>query len=144
MTFERDLILWQTQHVALQDKSQDPTIQNRHIKQGTVVTAHLGVNVGHEKNKTRPVLVLNYPKLGPIVLVAPLTKTIRRHSDGSLVYRSHYVLTQTAYSFLSVDSAVQCEMLRAIDKSRIERVLGIISSNDLQRIQKRIRFVFDI
>lgn len=105
--------------------------------------AHLGVNVGHEKNKTRSVLVLNYPKFGPIVLVAPLTKTIKRRPDGSLIYRSHYVLTHAAYSFLARDSAVQCELLRAIDKARIERVLGIISAEDLRRIQQRIRFVFD-
>lgn len=102
------------------------------------------MNVGHEKAKTRPVLVLNFPKFGPIALVAPLTKMIKLKPDGNLKYRSHYVLKRANYPFLKMDSAVQCELIRAIDKSRLGTVMGVVRRQDLRRIQMRVKYVFDL
>ena len=126
----------------------NPTwVQTMSALRGQVFNCHLGENLGDEKNKHRPVLVVSINNINlrsTTLIVAPLSKTLKRRPDGGPRLASHYFLNSKKYTFLSADSAVQCEDMRSITKARLTQLLGQIDQTDMEEIEKRLRYVLGL
>lgn len=144
------------------------SIKRKQVLQGEVWKCDLGCNIGEEKNKKRPVLVIsnNFISRTGKVIVACITDADGKIKAGSHVpiYDSWCLLyantTDNAkmfrigrtvprnnipYSFLDKDSVVQCEELKAVSKARLSiNKLGDIAPTDLIKIKNRLKIVFDI
>jgi len=110
---------------------------------GAVRTVLFGENVGFEKSGTRPALCIsndtNNRNSGNIA-VAPLTD--KTNKAGKPLLSTQYVLNQSKYAFLRLDSIVQCEDIRVVSKSRIGNVIGFIDASDIRNIEKRLKTFF--
>lgn len=119
---------------------------NQSILRGGVFNVELGTgNVGAEKNKKRPCLVIssNILNNGETVSVIPLSTKFKSFIKNEIQYpqyRNHYILRKSNYAFLTGNSCVKCEDIRCIDKVRIVDHLGNISVEDMLEIKKRILF----
>ncbi|MHB8125763.1 MAG: type II toxin-antitoxin system PemK/MazF family toxin [Desulfitobacteriaceae bacterium] len=138
----------------------------KQINLGEVWQCDLGFNIGEEKNKERPVLIISNNKVNRTgkVVIACITDAIGKINQFNLPqFNTWYLLyTDTTdptkmflpsriipastprYSFLSKDSIVQFEEIRAVSKARLIRRLGVIDPIDSQRLQQKIKNVFDI
>jgi len=121
---------------------------NQSILRGGVFNIELGTgNVGAEKNKKRPCLVIssNILNNGETVSVIPLStkfKSIVKSGIQYPQYRNHYILKKSNYPYLRDNSCVKCEDIRCVDKVRIIDHLGNVSFEDMLEIKKRILFAF--
>ena len=97
---------------------------------------NLGINIGSEQNKLRPVLVLRTSKNSPICTVLPLTT--KRLQDG---FQFHIDLEE-------IDSTVLVEQLKVVSKIRITYTyrkkgnLVDISSNDWNKINSQLESLY--
>ena len=97
---------------------------------------NLGINIGSEQNKLRPVLVLKTSKNSPICTVPPLTT--KRLQDS---FWFHIDLEE-------VDSTVLVEQLKVVSKIRITNPyrrkgnLVTISSNDWNKISLQLEILY--
>lgn len=118
---------------------------------GAIYNVELGMdNIGSEKNKKRPCLVISNNKLnsGDTVIVIPLSThfpNIVNTTTGEMTprYKNHFILHTSTYPFLSKDSAVKCEDIRVIDKIRLCELLGNLSPTDLNKIKNCLRYSLD-
>lgn len=97
---------------------------------------NLGINIGSEQNKLRPVLIVKTDKNSTVCSIVPLT-TQKLH-DG---YWYHIDLTQ-------IDSTALVEQLRVVSKIRIEKPfrtkgkLTIISQEDWNKINQQLESLY--
>ena len=97
---------------------------------------NLGINVGSEQNKLRPVLILKTSKSSPICTILPLTT--KRLQDG---FWFHIDLEE-------VDSTVLVEQLKVVSKLRItdpyrkKGQLVTISPNDWDKINSQLESLY--
>lgn len=105
------------------------------IKRGNIYYADLSPVVGSEQGGRRPVLVLQNDKgnkYSPCTIVAIITS---RHTKAKLP--TQYWLS--ADCGLRVDSLVECEQIRTIDKSRLTDYVGSASPADMKHINECIK-----
>lgn len=147
--------------------SADNRVKRKNIVQGEIWRCDLGFNIGEEKNKERPVVVISTNKVNRTgkVVVAPITDAtgkidvstgVPQHNtwyllfsdttDTNRMYIPGRILPKSAitYSFLTKDSVVQAEELRSLSKARLLTKQGQLDSSDLSRLKKKISNVFDI
>ncbi|KIO58742.1 hypothetical protein B4143_4369 [Bacillus subtilis] len=124
------------------------SLRGRGIVQGGIYLCELGENLGSEQNSNigedRPVIVLSNNTInstGENIIVAPLSKTLKfRKGTNIPKYRSHYFLFTKKYSFLTYDSAIKAEEMKAVSKVRLNKKLGEISKEDFKRIITRVNW----
>lgn len=102
-------------------------------------------NIGGEKNKIRPCLVIskNQLNVGDTIVLIPLTTKFNYIEDKGIKkprYRNHYILHRLKYNFLTDDSCVKFEDIRIVDKVRVREHLGNIDSIDLDLMKNRMLF----
>ena len=110
---------------------------------GAIFDAELGEgNIGGEKNKTRPVLIISPNRLnkGHTIVVVPLSSKFQVDDSGMPKYQNHYLLKKADYPFLDQDSVVKFEDIRSIDVVRLRNLRGNISSNDMIRMERNLKF----
>ena len=114
------------------------------VYRGGIFDCELGQgNIGGEKNKTRPVLVIsrNLLNRGHTVLVVPLSTKFDRDTRTRLPkYPNHYLLRKSDYPFLDKDSVVKFEDLRSIDVVRLRKFRGNVRTKDMDRMKKNLLF----
>lgn len=113
--------------------------RNRSFHQGEVVMCELGENIGYEICNWRPALIVSdtrYSQQGQIVVI-PLTKNTR-------LQRTHYNLFKKNYDFLTYDSCVKTEQIRSISAIRVKKIIGKITSQDMNRIKNRLKTLINI
>ena len=121
---------------------------NPTIHRGGIFNVELGNgNIGSEKNKTRPCLVLSGNQLngGDTVLIIPLSSKFKFNIVNGIkipAYKNHYLLYKSKYSFLNADSCVKFEDIRCVDKVRINNFLGNVELSDLSKMESRLKFTF--
>ena len=99
---------------------------------------NLGINIGSEQNKLRPVLILRTSKNSPICTVLPLTT--KRLQDG---FWFHIDLEE-------IDSTVLTEQLKVVSKIRITNPyrkkgkLVVITKNDCSKINSQLESLYRI
>lgn len=82
--------------------------------------------VGSEQGGIRPVVVIQNDignKYSPTVLVLPITSEIKKE-----YMPTHHILHKTYTNGLDVNSMVEAEQLRAIDKVRLREKLGYVDN----------------
>lgn len=105
------------------------------IKQGDIAWASLDPTKGHEQSGLRPVLILQNDLFNEhlsTVLVVPLTTNLRTKN-----FVSTYFLDGKK-SKLKKDSVVLLHQLRCIDKSRLQKKIGEVSTEELPQIKLRL------
>lgn len=134
---------------------------------GEIWMCDLGVNIGEEKTKVRPVVVVSNNKVNRTgkVIVAPITDAKNKVNNQGLPQQNTWLLMYTQspvssnwysnqrsapasaskYSCLKKDSVVQCEELRSLSKARmLNQKIGDLTTNDLLLLKKKMKNVFDI
>ncbi len=94
-------------------------------------------NPGREQFGTRPAVLVQdstaIANLGTVVVV-PLTSKLKASQ-----FRGSFVIHPTPHNGLTVDSVVLTHQLRAIDKSRIESVIGHIDADDEDQLNQELK-----
>ena len=99
---------------------------------------NLGINIGSEQNKLRPVLILKTSKNSPICTILPLTT--KRSEDN---FWFHIDLEE-------IDSTVLVEQLKVVSKIRITEPyrkkgkLVTISQNDWDKINSQLESLYKL
>lgn len=113
---------------------------------GAIYACYMGMNIGHEKSRleARPCLIVSTDEINrksSNVIIIPLSKEIKyKHgSNTELAYDWHYVLKKAKYSRLNYDSAVQCEDIRCVSKSRMGKFITKVTPEDMNEIKKRLK-----
>lgn len=106
------------------------------LTRGTIVLVVLDPTFGHEQQGARPCVVITNPDVimdqrFPMVCVVPLTKT---PGEGAL-----YPAIGAGSSGLRAQSYALVDQVRSVDKRRITKVFGQISSEELKAIDEGIR-----
>lgn len=105
------------------------------VARGDVVLCDLNPVVGTEQAGIRPVVILQVDRanaVSPHTIIAPFTTKIRRKLLPS------HVFVPAGIGGLSQDSVVLCEQIRAIDKSRIIRVLGHLDESYIEELAEAL------
>jgi mRNA interferase MazF len=103
------------------------------LDRGTVVLIELDPTVGHEQRGVRPCVVISDPMVNaeqrfPLIAVVPVTGT---RGDGALypeLAPGPSGLTKTSYALI--------DRLRSIDKRRIRRIFGQVTSGELVTVDQ--------
>lgn len=137
-------------------------VKRLQVNQGEVWFCDLGYNVGSEKNKCRPVLVISNNDINKSekAVVICITDAKGKLNLQDLPFRDSWYLLYSSttdetkklrpnriirngnhpYDFLEKDSVIQCEEIRAVSKSRFDRTkkyIGRIEPDDLSRISQK-------
>lgn len=99
-------------------------------KQGEVWYAYLGPVRGVEQDGRRPVLIISNDEFNALdnnlVWIIPITSTLK-----GIGYQ---VEVGVGEGGLRNRSAIMCEQLRSIDRSRLKKALGIVSGETLSKV----------
>lgn len=103
------------------------------VDRGTVVLVELDPTVGHEQRGVRPCIAVSDPAVNadqrfPLIAVVPVTGT---PGEGAL-----YPELSAGKSGLTKVSYALVDHLRSIDKRRIRRIFGVITSNELSALDQ--------
>ncbi|EIM06457.1 transcriptional modulator of MazE/toxin, MazF [Planococcus antarcticus DSM 14505] len=142
--------------------------KNKQVNQGEIWGCDLGFNIGEEKNKHRPVIVISNNKVNCTgkVVVAPITDAVRKvniktglphkntwylifttNTDSNKWFDPHRTLPKKAntYEWLDKDSVIQCEEPRTISKARLDyKKKGNLNAEDFEVLKKKVAAAFDI
>ncbi len=105
------------------------------IGRGTIVLVELDPTVGHEQRGTLPCIVVSDPSVNEdqrfsLIAVVPVTGT---RGEGSLypeLTAGKSGLTKTSYALI--------DHLRSIDKRRIRRIFGRITTSEIAALDQGI------
>ena len=106
------------------------------IRDSFIYWCNLGVNIGSEQNKLRPVLILRSSKNSPICTILPLTT--KRLNDELWFH----------VDLEKIDSTVLVEQLKVVSKIRItdpfrrKGKLVVISKNDWTEINSQLEILY--
>ena len=103
------------------------------LDRGTIVLVELDPTVGHEQRGVRPCVAVSDPTVNadqrfPLIAVVPVTGT---PGEGAL-----YPALAPGPSGLTKPSYALIDHLRSIDKRRIRRLFGQVSSGELAGIDQ--------
>jgi mRNA interferase MazF len=103
------------------------------LDRGTIVLVELDPTVGHEQRGVRPCIAVSDPSVNadqrfPLIAVVPVTGTA---GVGAL-----YPALAAGTSGLTKPSCALVDHLRSIDKRRIRRLFGQVSSSELAGIDQ--------
>ncbi len=104
-------------------------------RRGEVYLVNFDPTIGAEIKKTRPALIVQNDianKYSPITIVAAITSKFT-----SPLYPTE-VLLRAAKAGLAAESVVVVNQIRAVDKQRLVKRLGILSSETMQEVNRAI------
>ena len=105
------------------------------MARGDVLLVNLPVTDGREQSGRRPAVAVQADIAGePMLMVAPVTSNF-----NALRFDFTVRVEPSAENGLMQPSIVMIFQMRAIDKSRIVRTLGQLSSDDLEKVSAEIR-----
>lgn len=110
------------------------------IKRGMVLLVNFDPSIGSEAKKAGPGLIVSNNinnAHSPIVSIAPITSNVSR------VY-SFEVEIPAGEGGLELRSKVMVNQTRAIDKQRLIRWLGDVSSGTMDAVNEALRLHFDL
>jgi len=100
------------------------------INKWSIWRANLDPVVGSEQGKSRPVLIISEDDINSllnIVNIIPITS----RKKGRIIYPNEVLLT-TESNGLDKDSIALCHQIRTIDKTRLSKKYGHITSSEIQ------------
>ena len=105
------------------------------VRRGDVVFVNLDPTIGVEIKKTRPAIVVSNDSINhfsQLVVVVPLTKNTARVSP------SHVVIPKGT-ARLTFTSKVVTEQIKAVDKQRILRKLGSLTTAAMEQVDRALK-----
>jgi len=103
------------------------------VKKGEVWIVSIPFADGHEQQGTRPVILMADTS-GSVVIGIPCTANMR-----ALRFPYTILLTPSHRNGLEYDSIALVLQIRAIDKKRLEKKVGVIEKAALQKIEHELR-----
>ncbi len=103
-------------------------------RRGELYYVNFGPTIGVEIKKTRPALIIQNDignTHSPATIVAAITSTARD------IY-PHEVLLKAGEGGLQKDSIVLLNQVRTIDKKRLGKKLGMVSSDALKKVDRAL------
>jgi mRNA interferase MazF len=111
------------------------------LNSGDVVQLDLGVPRGSEAGLMRPAIVTTAQRVlarGPrVIQVVPLTRSLRG-------YASEVTVVADPDNGLEVDSAAQCQHIRAVATARVIETLGNVGGAMLAQIRETLAVLLDL
>ena len=104
----------------------------RTIKRGDIYYADLNPAVGSEQGSIRPVLVVQNDVgncYSPTIIIAVLTSKSKKKLPT-------HISIHSGEGNIAMDSTVLLEQLRTIDKFRLQKYVGSISGETMDRIDR--------
>lgn len=105
------------------------------VQRGEVWLANLDPTKGSEQAGTRPVIIFQddiVAEFSTTVITIPLTTNLRRVSLPTCL------LIPSGEGGLERDSVALCHQLRVIDKSRLQRKLGVLTPEILTILEGKV------
>ena len=106
------------------------------MKRGEVWWTEFDPAKGVEVRKTRPAIILSVDQINRArgsVIVVPLSTAPRPYPPISV-----------AVSSAGRPSIAKCDQIRAVDKSRLTRRLGVLSQEELRTVETAVRQVLGL
>jgi mRNA interferase MazF len=112
------------------------------LRTGDIYRVQLDPAVGHEMNKTRPVIVVNPGDVKSLrlAIVVPVTAW-KPHWEGNAFFLT---LEPTTQHGLTKKSAVDCYQIRALSHDRFLERLGELSSAEIEKVKRALSLILDI
>jgi mRNA interferase MazF len=111
------------------------------LNSGDIVDLDLGVPSGREAGFAHPAVVITAQRIldasPSVVQVVPLTSTIRP-------FQSEVVMQPDQHNGLTVESAAQCQHIRAISPGRIRDSRGNVGGLALSQIRESVAVILDL
>ena len=101
------------------------------FKKWSIWRADLDPVIGSEQGKSRPVLIISEDDINAllnIVNIIPITS----RKTGRIIYPNEVLLSAEKYG-LERESIILCHQIRTIDKKRLSRKYGQITSKTVQK-----------
>lgn len=115
-------------------QAQTVCVAEHPIRRGTLWWVNHDPAIGSEAAMTRPALVISTDAVNPhsrTVLICPLTSSVHR------VY-SFEVFIPASEGGLERDSKVQPQLLRAVDKQRLNGFIGLVTPQTLVLVTEAV------
>jgi mRNA interferase MazF len=109
------------------------------MMQGDIGIVTLDPTIGHEQSKTRPCVIIQCNILNKYMgttIIAPITSKKFEIDYPNIVKINN--------NYLDKDSCIKIEQIRCIDKSRIKKIIGSVSNQELNDIKDAIKIVFNL
>ena len=106
-------------------------------KRGDIYLVNFDPTLGAEIRKTRPALILQNDianKYSPVTIVAAISSKY----DNPL-YPTEVLISAKARTGLAVDSVVLLNQIRTVDKKRLAKRLGKLSSAKMEEVNQALR-----
>jgi mRNA interferase MazF len=111
------------------------------VARGEVWFADLNPTRGSEQAGARPVIIFQTDRLNEFsstVLAIPLTTNLRRAALPSCLQ------IRQGDGGLTSDSVALCHQMRVLDKTRLQRRLGVLSQPTLSAVESRVLFTMGV
>jgi mRNA interferase MazF len=111
-------------------------------RRGEIYLTALDPTLGREIQKTRPALIIQNDiskRLSEIAIVAPITSTVRFPLNPV-----HVLLAADQRTGLSVTSVALLSQIRAIDRIRLIKRLGVAGNETMVRVDEAIQISLGI
>ena len=103
------------------------------MKRGDVCLVSLAIEVGHEQFGKRPAILISDTKVG-IAVVTPLTSNLE-----ALRYPYTLAILPDKQNKLDRESAALIFHLRAIDKSRVIKIIGKVNKETQRKVDRILK-----
>ena len=107
------------------------------LEWGDIYLVNFDPTLGAEIRKTRPALILQNDianKFSPVTIVAAISSKF----DDPL-YPTEVLISAKARTGLAVDSVVLLNQIRTVDKKRLAKRLGTLSSAKMEEVNQALR-----
>nr|NQU92626.1 type II toxin-antitoxin system PemK/MazF family toxin [Bacteroidota bacterium] len=92
--------------------------------------ADLDPVVGSEQGKSRPVIIISENDINALLQIVNIIPVTSR-KPGRTVYPNEVLLPAGKYG-INIESIALCHQIRTIDKKRLSKIYGQVSSKELQ------------
>ena len=113
------------------------TAKARYPERGEIYLTALDPTLGREIQKTRPALIIQNDisnELSGITIVAPITSTVRFPLSPV-----HALLAADKTTGLSVTSVALLNQIRAVDRVRLIKRIGVVDSETMEQVDEAIK-----
>jgi len=112
------------------------------IRKGDIVLVNLNPVQGSETGRTRPCIIIQN-NIGNQYASTTIVAIVTSQKDISREYPTDVSLSKDE-SALDLDSIIQCDQIRTIDKKRIIKRIGHLNLNIIKKINRAILVSLDL
>ena len=114
------------------------------MRRGELYRAQLRPRSGTEQRGTRPVIVVSHDAFNRAegwrsIIVVPVSTSGRQAVRGPSA-----VFLQEGAGGLARDSVALCHQVTTLDRAKLKKKLGVLTSNELARIERGLKASLDL